>query len=222
MRALVVENDDIVATLSQRLLEQEGFRVETAATVAEGSQLARANDYAVIILDLLLADGDGMDVLKIIRERADATPVLVLSGADDVDSTVRALDAGADDYLHKPYKSDELRARVRALMRRGQLVGSPHLECGNVLLHRVERRATVAEGELKLTAKEFALLEYFIVNRGTTITRKQLLEKVWHVDFDPGTNMIDVNVARLRAKLIALGATCRLDTERGVGYVLSD
>ena len=222
MLALVIENDDIVAALSQRLLEQEGFRVEVAATVAEGSQLVRANEYAVIILDLLLPDGDGMDVLKVIRQRADTTPVLVLSGADDVESTVYALDAGADDYLHKPYRSDELRARVRALMRRGPLVGPPHLECGNVSLHRVERRATVAAEELKLTAKEFAMLEYFVVNRGTTVTRRQLLEKIWRVDFDPGTNMIDVNVARLRAKLIALGATCRLDTERGVGYVLSD
>jgi DNA-binding response OmpR family regulator len=222
MRALVIENDEAVAQLNQRHLEQEGFRVDIALTASEGSRLARANEYALIILDLLLPDGHGIEVLKSIRERARATPVLVVSGMDDIGNTVNALDAGADDYLHKPYQAEELKARVRALLRRGQLVGSPRLDCGNVTLRRMERQATVAEGALHLTVKEFALLEYFIINRGKTITREELLEKVWRVDFDPGTNIVDVNVGRLRAKLVALGATCRLDTHRGVGYVLSN
>jgi DNA-binding response OmpR family regulator len=222
MRALVVEDDEIVAGFNQRLLEQEGFRVELALTAAEGARLARDNDYTLIMLDLLLPDGHGMDVLKGIRERARATPVLVVSGMDDIGSMVGALDAGADDYLYKPYQPEELRARVRALLRRGRLIGSPRLDCGNVTLQRMERQATVAEEALNLTVKEFALLEYFIVNRGKMITREELLAKVWRVDFDPGTNIVDVNVARLRAKLVALGATCRLDTQRGAGYVLSN
>lgn len=222
MRALVIEDDESVAQLNRRLLELEGFRVDIAPTASEGDQLARANDYALIILDIFLPDGPGMAVLEMIRERGKTTPVLIVSGVGDLQSTISALDAGADDYLHKPYQAEELRARVRILLRRGQLVESPRIGCGNVMLHRMERYATVADKQLNLTAKEFALLEYFVINRGKTLTRKELLEKVWRFDFDPGTNMVDVNVSRLRAKLADLGATCGLDAERGVGYVFSE
>lgn len=221
-RALVIEDDENIAALNRRLLELEGFQVDVALTAREGERLARANDYSAVTLDLLLPDGHGMAVLEIIRERSKTTPVLIVSGVGDISSTVSALDAGADDYLHKPYQAQELRARVRALLRRGQLVESPRIECGNVRLHRMERHATVADERLNLTAKEFALLEHFVINRGKTLTRKELLEKVWRFSFDPGTNMVDVNVARLRAKLVALGATCRLDSRRGVGYVFSE
>lgn len=220
--ALVVEDDESIARLNARLLELEGFRVDIALTAVEGSRLARANDYAMIILDMVLPDGRGMAVLEIIRERSKTTPVLIVSGQGETGITVSALDAGADDYLQKPYHTAELRARVRALLRRGQLVESSRIGCGNVMLHRMERYATVADEQLNLTAKEFALLEYFVINRGKTLTRKDLLEKVWRFDFDPGTNMVDVNVARLRAKLVDLSATCRLNAERGVGYVFCE
>lgn len=219
LRALVVEDDEGIAKLNKYLLELEGFEVDVAITAAEGSRLAGTADYSLIILDMILPDGRGMSVLEKIRERSKITPVLIVSGVDDITTTVGALDAGADDYLLKPYEVDELRARIRALLRRGQLVKSPLLTCGNIVLHRMERRATVSDVQLNLTTKEFALLEYFVINQGKTLTRKTLLEKVWRFDFDPGTNMVDVNVARLRAKLTDLAATCRLDAERGVGYV---
>jgi DNA-binding response OmpR family regulator len=222
MRALVVEDDESIAKLNKYLLGLEGFDVDVAATAGEGGRLAGDNDYALIILDMILPDGHGMAVLEKIRAKSRATPILIVSGMGDIATTVGALDAGADDYLHKPYEVDELRARVRALLRRGQLVESPVIECGNVALHRMERYATVGDAQLSLTAKEFALLEYFVINRGQTLSRKKLLEKVWRFDFDPGTNMVDVNVARLRAKLVELGATCRLDAARGVGYVFCD
>ena len=218
-RALVIEDDEGVAALNRRLLELEGFRVDLALTAGEGERLVRAKDYVVITLDMILPDGHGMLLLKIIRERTKTTPVLIVSGVGDIATTVAALDGGADDYLHKPYQAEELRARVRALLRRGQLVESPRIECGNVMLHRTERSATVADAQLNLTPKEFALLEYFIINRGRTLAREELLEKVWRFSFDPGTNMVDVNVARLRGKLAALGATCRLEARRGVGYL---
>lgn len=220
--ALVIEDDEGVAQLNRRLLELEGFRVDVALTAAEGARLASANDYALITLDMILPDGHGVTVLEIIRERDKTTPVLIVSGMGDISSTVSALDAGADDYLHKPYNAEELRARLRALLRRGQLAKAPRIGCGNVMLHRTERSVTVGDAQLKLTAKEFALLECFVVHRGQTLTRTELLEKVWRFNFDPGTNMVDVNVARLRAKLVGLGASCRLEARRGVGYVFNE
>ena len=220
--ALVIEDDESVALLNRRLLELEGFRVDIAPTAAHGERLARANVYAMITLDMMLPDGNGLAVLETIRGRDKTTPVLILSGIDDMSSTVSALDAGADDYLLKPYQAEELRARLRALMRRGQLAKSPRIRCGNVMLHLTERSVIVGESQLNLTPKEFGLLEYFVSHRGETLSRTELLEKVWRFDFDPGTNMVDVNVARLRAKLVGVGASCRLEARRGVGYVFSE
>jgi DNA-binding response OmpR family regulator len=221
MRALVVEDDESITRLVVRLLEQEGFLTDAAGTAAEGRQLARDNDYSLVTLDMLLPDGHGMSVLEAIRERHSAASVLIVSGKGDIDTIVQALDAGADDYLQKPFRDAELRARVRALFRRGHFAGAPTMACGNIMLHRMERYATVAGERLDLTSKEYALLEYLLTNQGKTVTRADLLEKVWRFDFDPGTNMVDVNVSRLRAKLVGLGASCRVDAERGIGYMFS-
>jgi len=221
-RALVIEDEEAIAELNKRLLELEGFLVDIALTASEGRRLARAHDYALITLDMMLPDGNGLAVLKVIREGDKTTPVLIVSGMNDVAITVGALDAGADDYLHKPYDAKELRARLRALLRRGRLVKSPRIGCGNVMLHRSERSVFVADAQLDLSPKEFALLECFVLNPGQTLTRTELLQKVWRFDFDPGTNMVDVNVARLRAKLVGVGASCRLEARRGVGYVFSE
>jgi two-component system OmpR family response regulator len=171
---------------------------------------------------MMLPDGTGLSVLEAIRERDKTTPILIVSGIGDISITVTALDAGADDYLLKPYQAAELRARLRALLRRGQLAKSAKIGCGNVMLHTTERSVTVGETEVNLSPKEFSLLEYFVTHRGETLTRTELLEKVWRFDFDPGTNMVDVNIARLRAKLVGLGASCRLEARRGVGYVFSE
>ena len=220
--ALVIEDEEAVALLNRRLLETEGFRVDVALTAAEGGRLARTNAYTVITIDMILPDAHGLTVLVSIRERDKTTPILIVSGIDDISSTVSALDAGADDYLHKPYQAEELRARLRALMRRGQLAKSLRIACGNVMVHRTERSVMVGDSQLNLSPKEFALLEYFVSHRGRTLTRAELLENVWRFDFDPGTNMVDVNVARLRAKLVGLGASCRLEARRGVGYVFNE
>ena len=218
---MVVEDDELLTQIVVRLLEQEGFLVDAAGTAAEGRQLARVNDYSLITVDMFLPDGHGMSVLEVIRERRSAASVLIVSGKGDIDTIVQALDAGADDYLQKPFRPAELRARVRALFRRGHFEGTPTMACGNIMLHRMERYATVAGKRLDLTSKEYALLEYLLTNQGRTVTRTDLLEKVWRFDFDPGTNMIDVNVSRLRAKLVGLGASCRVHAERGVGYTFS-
>jgi len=176
----------------------------------------------VITLDMILPDGHGLAVLEIIRKRDRTTPILIVSGIADMTSTVSALDAGADDYLLKPYKAEEIRARLRALLRRCQLAKSPRIPCGNLMLHITERSVMVGDSQLNLSPKEFALLEYFVGHRGQTLTRTELLEKVWRFNFDPGTNTVAVNVARLRAKLVGIGASCRLEARRGVGYVFSE
>ena len=220
--ALVIEDEHAVALVNRRLLELEGFRVDVALTAEDGGRLAHANVYTLITLDMMLPDGTGLSVLEAIRERDKTTPILIVSGIGDISITVTALDAGADDYLLKPYQAAELRARLRALLRRGQLAKSAKIGCGNVMLHTTERSVTVGETEVNLSPKEFSLLEYFVTHRGQTLTRTELLEKVWRFDFDPGTNMVDVNIARLRAKLVGLGASCRLEARRGVGYVFSE
>jgi DNA-binding response OmpR family regulator len=222
MRALVVEDNESVAKLIARSLQPEGFRVDVAGTVRDADRFLLANDYGLIVLDMVLPDGQGMELLKIIRARGTATPVLIASGEGDVDTIVRGLDAGADDYLQKPFQAEELRARVRALRRRGPLDGSPAIACGNLRLDRMRRQASVEGARMNLTAKEYALLEYLATNSGKKLTRKDLLEKVWRFDFDPGTNMVDVSVSRLRAKLVELGATWRVDAERGVGYIFHE
>ncbi len=221
MRALVIEDDEGVASLNRRLLEREGLAVDVAMTASDGQRCARSVEYDIIVLDMGLPDGSGFDVLSAIREQSMRTPVVIVSGADEIDATVTALDAGADDYLHKPYKANELRARVRALLRRSQAAEPRLLVCGNVVVNRIERSVLVAKATLILAAKEFALLEYLLLNQDRTIGRKELLERVWRFDFDPGTNMVDVNVSRLRAKLTSLGASCHIASQRGLGYSLS-
>jgi len=219
MRALVVEDDEQVARLNRRVLEREGFGVDIASTAADAGRLVGGARYEIILLDISLPDGNGLDVLHIIRQRSNATPVLIVSGGDG-ETTASALDAGADDYIRKPFQPDALGARVRALMRRSTVLPPADIQCGNVVVSRMLRDATVAGTPLRLTAREYLLLEYFATSPGRIIARKEILEKVWTVDFDPGTNVIDVNVSRLRTKLSGSGATCRLESERGSGYLL--
>jgi two-component system OmpR family response regulator len=220
MKALVVEDDPAVAQLNERLLRQEGLDVDVARSVREGSDLVRENSYDLITLDLNLPDGSGLEVLAVIRSSDRLVPVLVVSGTGEEDATVNALDAGADDYILKPYRISVLAARVRAILRRSTSNTPRTSSCGNVVLDTVTRDATIGDSKMDLTPKEFTLLEYLTRHAGCEVTRKELLEKVWRFNFDPGTNMVDANVSRVRAKLMKLGATCRLESVRGVGYVM--
>lgn len=220
MRALVVEDDPTSALLSQRVLEQEGFAVDTAATGLDAIERVRDTRYDLVILDLGLPDLDGLQVMTAIRAGNRMTPVLVLTGAQDAATTVRALDAGADDYLRKPPVPDELSARVRSLMRRAKRLGDDHLACGNLTLDRLSRQLFVRGAEVSLTGRELALLEQLLLARGDVVSRTVLLERVWAMDFDPGSNVIDVNVARIRRKLASAGADVAINARRGVGFTL--
>jgi len=221
MRALVVDDDPTIRLLISRLLEEGGFAVDIAETGESGRVLAMVNDYDAIILDLVLPDGNGIPLVQALRRKSLATPVLVLSGETDKKTMVLALDAGADDYITKPIDFDEFRARVRALVRRGGARRTEQLSAGNLVLNRLTRIALVGGTPLHLTPRELSVLEHFLLHAGAVVTRTELLEKVMDMAFDPGTNVVDVNVTRLRKKLAGAGATVVITSRRGIGFVLS-
>jgi DNA-binding response OmpR family regulator len=220
MRALIVEDEPTSALLSRHVLEQEGFVVDQAVTGQAAIALVLATDYDAIILDLGLPDTNGLAVMEAIRREGRTTPVLILTGTQDAETTVRALDAGADDYLRKPPVPEELSARVRAIVRRATRQRAEQLACGNVVLDRLSRQLFVNGTEVSLTSKELPLLEHLLLNRDQVITRTELLERVWDMHFDPGSNVVDVNVARIRRKLSAARADIVISARRGVGFVL--
>jgi DNA-binding response OmpR family regulator len=221
MRALLIEDDPPSALLSRQVLEREGFAVDLAQTGEEGLTLALVNEYDAIVLDLGLPDRNGLGIVQALRKEGRATPVIVLTGMVDSAMTVRALDAGADDYVTKPLVIDEFRARLRALVRRGGARRTELLTCANVVMNRLSRRLFVDGVEVSLTAKELPLLEQLLLNVDTVVTRTELLERVWNMNFDPGSNVVDVNVARIRQKLSRAKAGVVVTARRGLGFVLS-
>ena len=221
MRALLVEDDPSSALLSSKLLEADGFAVDIAKTARDGLTNAMVTDYDLIVLDLGLPDGNGLSVVQALRRESKKAPIMILTGTLDKATTVLALDAGADDFLTKPILVDEFRARVRALIRRGGAQRTEQLVCGNVVLNRLTRQLFIAGAEVTLTAKELPLLEHLLLHRNEVVTRAELLERVWDMHFDPGSNVVDVNVARIRKKLTDAGADIRIGARRGMGFVLT-
>lgn len=223
MRILVVDDDRAILKLIERVLRDESYAVDVAATGEEARMLALVNDYDGIILDLQLGDRHGFEILQELRRNGRRTPVLLYSGRSDTESIVRGLDAGADDYVVKPVSNEELRARVRTLIRRG--AGSERVAeqvtVGNLTLNRLSRRIMRGSVEVNLTSMELKLLEHLMMHAGQTVTRSELHDKVWDMHFDPSSNVIDAHVARLRKKLEKAGASAEIETRRGVGFILS-
>ena len=222
MKLLVVEDDRMLSALIRRALTEDGFSVELVADAEQAEAVAFINEYDGIILDLMLPGKSGLQFLQQFRREGRLTPILILTGRRAKQDIVRGLDVGADDYLTKPFDLDELKARIRALVRRGGTGRrSEQLAIGGVILDRRKRLASVEGVPLRMTPKEFALLEYLMMKLDEVVTRSELLEKVWDFHFDPGSNVVDVHVARLRAKLRLANAGVNLDTVRGVGFVLA-
>ena len=222
MRILVVEDDRKVAGFIMQGLREEGYAVDGAADGDEATTMAHVNDYDVILLDLMLPKKNGLQVAGELRREGRQTPILMLTARDATEDVVRGLDAGVDDYLAKPFKFDELLARVRALVRRGGASRTERLGHGPIELDRLKHRVAVSGKPLSLTAREFQLLEHLLLHRGEVVRRTELLEKVWDMSFDPETNVVDVHVANLRRKLRAASGTDVIHTIRGVGYQLGD
>ncbi|WP_062378084.1 response regulator transcription factor [Demequina pelophila] len=212
---LIVEDEDRIASFIEKGLRSAGFTSERAATGRDGYHLAMTGDFDLVILDLGLPDEDGLDVLERLRGSGNDLPVIILTARTSIDDTVRSLEGGADDYLGKPFRFEELIARVRLRLRReAPTADSMVLSQGGVELDLRSRQASVDGVEVDLSAREFALAEAFLSNPGRALSREQLLSRVWGYDFDPGSNVVDVYVRYLRGKL---GAE-RIETVRGVGY----
>jgi DNA-binding response OmpR family regulator len=221
VRILVVEDDKKVASFLERGLREDGYSVDVAHEGAEGSLKAHVHDYDLLILDVMLPGKTGFEILSELRRRKSSVPVLLLTARDASEDIVRGLDAGADDYLTKPFSFEVLLARVRALVRRGGAQRLEMLRYDDVEMDRIGHTAHRGGRNLKLTAKEFQLLEFLLLHPAEVVKRTQLLEKVWDLHFDPMSNVVDVHVAKLRRKLTADGEPPLIHTVRGVGYLLS-
>ena len=220
MKVLVVEDDRKVAGFIEQGLTEEGHVVDIAPDGNEATMLAHVYEYDVILLDVVLPKKNGFQVAAELRREGRNTPILMLTSRDSAEDVVRGLDAGADDYLAKPFRFDELLARMRALVRRGGAERMEVLQFGNLAVDRLKHVVTVDGKKLDLTAKEFQLLEYFLLHPEEVVRRTTLLEKVWDMHFDPESNVVDVHVGNLRRKLLRVTQDEVIETVRGVGFCL--
>jgi len=222
MRILVVEDETGLANSIVAGLREERYVVDRAADGEEAEFLAETNEYDLIVLDIMLPKINGFQVCRDLRDHEVKTPILMLTALDATADKVKGLDSGAEDYLTKPFSFDEFLARVRALLRRGPLMISTSLEYADVMIDLLSHAVTRAGQRVELTAKEYALLEYFLRNPERVIGRSQLAEHVWDQYFDPLSNVIDVSVSHLRKKLEARGGSRLLHSVRAMGYIMSD
>lgn len=221
MRALLIEDDTHLAKALAEGLAAEGFGVDLASTAEEGRTLALTSEYDAIITDLMLPDGNGTALIRQLRQAKRDSPIAVITGLGTEESTILALDAGADDYIAKPVGIEVFRARIRALVRRGGAKRTEQLVAGNVVLNRLTRQVFVNTNPLALTPRELALLEHFMIRAESVITRSELLHKVFGLKFAPGTNILDVGISRLRRKLQSSGASVAIVGRRGIGFLLT-
>jgi DNA-binding response OmpR family regulator len=225
MRILVVEDDPRMAGLVGRALRESGYAVDVVGDGTEAAQQGATIAYDLVVLDILLPGIDGFAVCRKLRAANVSTPILMLSARSEIADRVRGLELGADDYLPKPFAVAELRARVAALLRRRALPQQITLAVGNVRVDRGRRSVEVRGSVVELTGKEYALLEYLLLNRGRLVTRQEIAEHVWDDHFDPFSNLIEVYVGRLRQKIDAPNAhrgASFLTTKRGEGYLVED
>ena len=221
MKLLIVEDEAKLGDYLRQGLTEAGFVVDLVRNGLDGHHLAMTGDYALIILDVLLPDLDGWRILKALREADRKVPVLFLTARDSIDDRVKGLDLGADDYLVKPFAFAELLARVRTLLRRGTMRATePILRVADLELDLMRRRVTRAGRRIQLTAKEFALLELLVRHRDEVLPRSLIASQVWDMNFDSDTNVIDVAIRRLRAKIDDAFEFKLIHTVRGMGYML--
>jgi two-component system OmpR family response regulator len=222
MRALVVEDELKMAALIRRGLVEEGYAADIARTGEEALWMARATPYDAIVLDLMLPGRDGLEVCRSLRESGVWSPILMLTARDGIEDRVSGLDSGADDYLSKPFSFAELLARLRALTRRGPTERPAVIELGSLRLDPATRQTWRGETEIDLSAKEFSLLETFMRHPGEVLSRLDLLEHAWDYAYENKSNVVDVYVRYLRAKIDRPFGLDSIETVRGVGYRLRD
>ena len=215
-RILIVEDEERFASFLEKGLSANGYTTKVVADGVAAGAIASDDEFDLMILDLGLPDMDGLQVLRMVRQRGVTMPVIILTARDDMEDKVSGLDAGASDYMTKPFSLEELLARVRARMREGDLVEATQLEAGPVTLDLRTRRVSVDGKLVSLTAREFTMLETLMRHRDQVLSKEQLLSHVWGYDFDPGSNVVEVYVGYLRKKL----GVDLIETVRGMGYRL--
>ncbi len=222
MRILLVEDEKNVSRFISRGLRDDGFAVDEADTGNTGMELATSYQYDLVILDVMLPEMSGTEILQQMRRNKQRTPVLMLTAKDSINDKVMHLDAGADDYLTKPFSFAELQARIKALMRRGQSNYSSSLKIADLEIERLAHLVKRAGKRIDLSAKEYSLLEYMALNAGRVLSRTMIVEHVWDQSFEGLTNIVDVYVKQLRSKVDEGHKQKLIHTVRGVGYRMSD
>lgn len=222
MKILVVEDEQKMRRAIRKGLEHEGYAVDVAEDAEGALSFGTEYDYDAIVLDVMLPGADGFEICRDLRARERWAPILMLTARDAVDDKIRGLDAGADDYLPKPFDFGELTARLRALIRRGPVERPAVLEVADLTLDPAAHEVRVGTEKVVLSSREFALLEFLMRHAGEAVTRTQLLEHVWDVNYGGLSNVVDVYVGYLRRKLGEAGAETRIRTLRGVGYALEE
>ncbi len=218
MNVLVVEDEKQVAGLVRKGLEEQGYQVEVCHDGTEAYALATSRQYDAIVLDIMLPGRDGLSILRNLRKQKNTVPVMLLTARSELDERVEGLDLGADDYLTKPFYVEELVSRVHALLRRTAGEQLTILQVADLTVNLITREVKRGDLEIRLTAREFGLLEYLMRSPGRVYTRTQIIEHVWGYHFDPSTKLIDVYIQRLRKKLRNESGDDLIETERGVGY----
>jgi heavy metal response regulator len=222
MRILVIEDEKKLASFIKKGLREKQYAVDIAATGDEGLFLAQSNSYDLIILDVMLPGKDGLFICRELRKKNILTPIIMLTARDTVEDKVSGLDAGADDYLTKPFAFSEFLARVRALTRRERSSKQTTLSVGDLTLDQVTHRVMRAGKEIDVTSTEYALLEYLMLNAGQVVTRTMISEHVWNDDFDTFSNVINVYITYIRKKIDSGFDKKLIHSIRGVGYILRD
>lgn len=218
MRILIVEDEAGIVRFLERGLSAHGYQPLSAGNGEDGVRMAEDEAVDLVLLDIMLPGLDGQEVLKRIRARRPELPILMLTARDNLQNKVSALDAGADDYLTKPFAFEELLARIRALTRRSDQPQGSMIEAGGLRVDLLSHRAWRGDKQITLSAREFALLEYFMRHPGQALSRQQILSAIWDYAFDPGSNVVDVYVRYLRRKIDRPGEPSLIETVRGVGY----
>lgn len=218
MKILVVEDEKKIASFVRKGLEAQGFVVDVTHHGDEGYTLATTRSYDALVLDIMLPGRDGLSILRSLRERMMSVPVILLTARGELNERLQGLNLGADDYLTKPFFIEELIARLQAVARRTSGTPLSLLEVEDLTLNLLTREVKRADRKIELTAREFALLEQLMRSPGRVYTRMQICEQVWNYDFDPGTNLVEVYVQRLRKKVDGDAAVKLIETIRGVGY----
>jgi len=222
MRILVIEDEKKVANFIKKGLEEESYAVDISLNGKEGFDLASTGEYDVIVLDVMLPYMDGFTITKELRKKKILTPILLLTVKETIQDKVIGLDSGADDYLTKPFAFEELLARIRALLRREEQLKFSSLKIGNLVLDLQSHKVMVDDKEITLTPKEYSILEYLMRNKNRVISRSKLVEHIYDYHFDTETNIIDVYINKLRAKVDLDPKRPLIQTVRGAGYMIKD